>query len=98
MYKRHVAHARTLACRVEVTLRTAGGAGARVALQDLAVGQAVRGRVKRVERYGIFVEVRDSSQRVSASACLCQYAGALVVRRGLLGSAPITAYLKVLHI
>ncbi|KAK9832620.1 hypothetical protein WJX81_004603 [Elliptochloris bilobata] len=43
--------------RVEVTLRSKGGAGARLALQDLEVGQVVRGRVKRVERYGVFVEV-----------------------------------------
>ena len=41
---------------VEVTLRA--GAGARGALQDLEVGQVVRGRVKRVERYGVFVEAR----------------------------------------
>ena len=43
---------------VEVTLRAGAGAGARGALQDLEVGQVVRGRVKRVERYGVFVEAR----------------------------------------
>ena len=43
---------------VEVTLRAGAGARARGALQDLEVGQLVRGRVKRVERYGVFVEAR----------------------------------------
>ena len=43
---------------MEVTLRAGAGAGARGALQDLEVGQVVRGRVKRVERYGVFVEAR----------------------------------------
>jgi len=46
-----------LPCSVEMTLRGAGGAGGRAALEDLEVGQVVAGRVKRIERYGVFVEV-----------------------------------------
>ena len=54
--------------RVELTLRTkaraprgtgAAAAAAAAALAELTEGQAVRGRVKRVEKFGVFVELPE---------------------------------------
>jgi hypothetical protein len=68
-----------------MTLRGAGGAGARAALEDLEVGQVVQGRVKRIERYGVFVEVPPSGgpaggaglQVLQASGCARAWAALL---------------------
>jgi rRNA biogenesis protein RRP5 len=42
--------------RVELSLKTR----AMLLLEDFAEGQVVRGRIKRVEKFGVFIRVRDS--------------------------------------
>ena len=46
-----------LARRIELSLKTKGWA----TLEDLKEGQIVRGRVRRAERFGVFVRIDDSS-------------------------------------
>lgn len=50
----------SLCCRVEISLRTGrGGAGAE--LEGMEEGQVVRGRVKRVEAFGVFVKLESGA-------------------------------------
>ena len=48
-------------CRVEMSLKTKSGSASWTQLGQLKKGDVVRGRVKRVEEYGVFVELANSA-------------------------------------
>lgn len=46
-----------MCCRVELSLKTKSWA----TLEDFKEGQVVRGRVKRAEKFGVFIRIFDSA-------------------------------------